>query len=166
VHKVQHKPIKDSSYGLNLKRSKELECAKNWCTGLSGVPPDSVRCTRAVHSKPATLGKMEARSAIIHWIVWWASGAMAIYAQRSTLTDEQCSTVPRQKSEQWSQRAPNCPVSQEDKAPTVVRAPNPNGWVTWRRTGQGTVPVRWRIGLCGAPIANSLPNGYGSGWGL
>jgi hypothetical protein len=38
--------------------------------------------------------------------------------------------------------APNCPVPQEGKAPTVARAPTPNGWVTWRRTGQRTVPVR------------------------
>jgi hypothetical protein len=33
-------------------------------------------------------------------------------------------------------------VPQEDKAPTVNSALNPNGWVTWWRTGQGTVPVR------------------------
>jgi hypothetical protein len=52
---------------------------------------------------------------------------------------------------------PNCPVPQEDKAPTVDRAPNPNGWVTWRRTGQLTRPVWWRTGLSGAPIASSLP---------
>jgi hypothetical protein len=65
-------------------------------------------------------------------------------------------------------RASDCPVSQEDKAPTVDPAPNPNGWVTvmWRHTGQGTVSVRWRTGLSGAPIASSLPNGYQSGWGL
>ena len=57
-----------------------------------------------------------------------------------------------QKSEQQSQRgtglsgvAPDCPVPQEDKAPTVARAPNPNGWVTWRRTEQRTVPVWWLI---------------------
>jgi hypothetical protein len=62
--------------------------------------------------------------------------------------------------------APDCPVPQENKAPTVDRAPNPNSWVTWRRTGQGTVPVRWRTRLSGAPIASSLPNGYQSGWGL
>jgi hypothetical protein len=50
-----------------------------------------------------------------------------------------------QKSEQQSQRdtglsgvAPDCPVPQEDNAPTVDSAPNPNGWVTWRRTGQCT----------------------------
>jgi hypothetical protein len=48
VHKVQHKPIKESSYGHNFKGAKGLECAENWHTGLSGVPPDSVRCTRAV----------------------------------------------------------------------------------------------------------------------
>jgi hypothetical protein len=62
--------------------------------------------------------------------------------------------------------APDCPVPQEDKAPTVDPALNPNGWVTWRRTGQGTVHVRWRTGLSGAPFASSLPNGYGSGWEL
>ena len=38
--------------------------------------------------------------------------------------------------------APDYLMPQEDKAPTVDPAPNPNGWVTWRRTGQGIVPVR------------------------
>jgi hypothetical protein len=60
--------------------------------------------------------------------------------------------------------APDCPVPQEDKGPTVDSSSNPNGWVTWRCTGQGTVPVRWRTGLSGAPIASNLP--YQSGWGL
>jgi hypothetical protein len=55
--------------------------------------------------------------------------------------------------------APDCPVPQEDKASNGRPAPNPNGWVTRRRIGQGTE-------LPGAPIASSLPNGYGSGWGL
>jgi hypothetical protein len=54
--------------------------------------------------------------------------------------------------------APDCPVPQEDKAPTVDFAPNPNDWVTWRGTGQCTVPVWWRTRLSGAPIASSLPN--------
>jgi hypothetical protein len=56
-----------------------------------------------------------------------------------------------------SRVAPDCPVPQEDKASNCRPAPNPNGWVTWRRTGQGTVPIRWRTGLSGAPIASSLP---------
>jgi hypothetical protein len=71
-----------------------------------------------------------------------------------------------QKSELRSQRAPDCPVPQEDKVPTVTRALNPNSWVTWRRTGQHTVHVRWRTGLSGAPIVSSFPNGYLGGWGL
>jgi hypothetical protein len=36
-------------------------------------------------------------------------------------------------------------------------APNPNGWVTWQRTGLRTVPVRWRTKLSGAPIASNPP---------
>jgi hypothetical protein len=88
---------------------------------------------------------------------------------KSTCHSEQCAT----ESEQRSQRgiglsivALDCPVTQEDKASNGRLAPNSNGWVTWQRTGQGTVPFRWRTGLSGAPIASSLPNGYGSGWGL
>jgi hypothetical protein len=34
---------------VQIQRSKGTECALVWRTGLSGVPPDSVRCTRAVH---------------------------------------------------------------------------------------------------------------------
>jgi hypothetical protein len=45
----------------------------------------------------------------------------------------------------------------EDKASNGQLLPNPNGWVTWRRTGQSTGPVPWRTGLSGAPIDSSLP---------
>jgi hypothetical protein len=53
--------------------------------------------------------------------------------------------------------APDCPVPQEDNGTNDQLLPNPNGWVTWRRTGQPIVPVRWRIGLSGAPIDNNHP---------
>jgi hypothetical protein len=62
--------------------------------------------------------------------------------------------------------APDSPVPQGYKAPTVDFALNHNGWVTWQRTGQPIVHVRWRTGLSGAPIASSLPNGYFGGWWL
>jgi hypothetical protein len=42
--------------------------------------------------------------------------------------------------------APDYPVPQEDKASNGRLLPNPNGWVTWRRTG-----------LSGGPIDSSLP---------
>jgi hypothetical protein len=70
----------DSGYrqGLNLNRSKELECAVDWRTGFSGVPPDSVRCTWAVQVPTShRLGKTQVRSAIIHRTVRCASGATA-----------------------------------------------------------------------------------------
>jgi hypothetical protein len=35
-------------------------------TGLSGVPPDSVRCTRGLQVELVTFGKIQRRSAIIH----------------------------------------------------------------------------------------------------
>jgi hypothetical protein len=37
-----------------------------WRTGLSGVPPDSVRCTRGLHAELFTFGKIQRHSAIIH----------------------------------------------------------------------------------------------------
>jgi hypothetical protein len=55
--------------------------------------------------------------------------------------------------------APDCPVPLEDKGANGQLLQNPNGWVTWRRTGQPTMLVRWRIGLSGVPIDSSLPNG-------
>jgi hypothetical protein len=97
----------------------------------------------------ATLGKMKARSAIIRRTIRCANGTTATSRQQSTLTVGTVHHCSTQKSEQWSQRgtglsgvAPDYPVPQEDKAPTVDSALNPNGWVTWRRTGHWTVPVR------------------------
>jgi hypothetical protein len=62
--------------------------------------------------------------------------------------------------------ASDCPVPQEDNGANGRLLPNPNDWVTWRRTGQPTVPVRWRPGLSGAPIDNSLLQWPFGGCGL
>jgi hypothetical protein len=53
---------------------KKLECAEERRTGLSGVPPDNVRCTRTVQLKPTTLGFLETHSAIIQRTVRCATG--------------------------------------------------------------------------------------------
>jgi hypothetical protein len=42
--KVQHKPIKSPIKGSNRKEQNQPKAALFWCTGLSGVPPDSDRC--------------------------------------------------------------------------------------------------------------------------
>jgi hypothetical protein len=46
VPKVQHKPIKRSKLGFKREEQKKPKKTLVWRTGLSGVPPDSVRCTR------------------------------------------------------------------------------------------------------------------------
>jgi hypothetical protein len=49
---------------------------------VSGAPPDSVRCTRIVQLKPATLGFFQARSAIIHRTVRCATGQSGAPAEQ------------------------------------------------------------------------------------
>jgi hypothetical protein len=68
--------------------------------------------------------------------------------------------VSWQKSEQEVRGAPDCPVPQEDKAPMVDRAPNPNGRLTWRRTGQRIVPVRCAHRQQPWPTATKVVGGY------
>jgi hypothetical protein len=167
--KVQHKLI-NIQFRDPIQRSKRNQV----CCGLahrtvSGAPG-------LYRVQAATLGFSQARSAIIHRTVRRATGLSGEPAGNGYLratvdyksTDEGNSAaaeVRAAKSEGTglSGVAPDCPMPQGDKAPTVDFAPNPNNWVTWRRTGQPTVPVRWRTGLSGAPIDSSLPNGYFGG---
>jgi hypothetical protein len=69
-----------------------------------------------------------------------------------------------QKSERRSQRAPDCPMQQDDIGSNGRPAPNPNGCADVARTGQCTVTVRWRTGLSGAPIASRNQPTTRSGW--
>jgi hypothetical protein len=102
----------------------------------------TVRCTRSYNSEPATLGNSRACSAIIHWTVWWASRATALCAPTIDWQDEQCNTVSRRSQSSEVRGAPDCPVQLEDKSSNGRPAPNPNGWLTWRHTGQRTVSIR------------------------
>jgi hypothetical protein len=134
------------------------------------VPPDSVRCT-----KDRTLRRshtQEFNRALRCNLSDCPVCQRATTIERATVdsnsrnSELQCAAevnVAKSEGTGLSDVAPDCPVPQEDKAPTVHFALNPNSWVTWRRTGQCTVSVRWRIGLSGAPFASSLPNDYGSG---
>jgi hypothetical protein len=102
---------------------------------VSGAP-GPYRC------QPATLGNSRVHSAIIHRNVRCANGATAICTNGRLCIDEQYAIVPRRSQSSEVRGAPDCLVPQEDKAPTVNQALNPNDWVAWWRTGQGTVPVR------------------------
>jgi hypothetical protein len=134
--------------------------------------PDCPVCHRTVSGAPgpyrvqaATLGFSQAHYAIIHWTDRCATGLSGESAGNDYLramvdcksTDEVNSAVAEVRSTksegtELSGVAPDYPTPQGDKAPAVDFAPNPNGWVTWQRTG-----------LSGAPIARSLPNGYFGG---
>jgi hypothetical protein len=73
VPKVHNKPIKIPIKDSNKESKRQPKCALVWRTGLSGVPPDSVRCTREPNSELLTFGNSGSRSAIIHRTVWWPS---------------------------------------------------------------------------------------------
>jgi hypothetical protein len=117
VPKVQHKPIKRSKLGFKRKEQKKPKRTLVWRTGLSGVPPDSVRCLGSYDFKLATFEFLKSHSAIIHRTARCTSGATAP-AQRSTATDT-CKSVTvrgqfaqsqssRQKAH-WTVNSP-CPV--------------------------------------------------------
>jgi hypothetical protein len=137
VPKVHNKPIKRPRKDSNKKSKRLPKCALVWRTGLSGAPPDSVRCTREPDSKLATFGNSGSHSAIIHWTVRCASRITATQRQRSSVTAVnalQCA----QKSEQ-SQKAhrtvnSDCPVHHRTvrwpRCQKLQRSES-NGQVTW-----------------------------------
>jgi hypothetical protein len=166
VHKGSTQTNKYSSYGSNPKEQKKLECAEERRTGLSGVPPDSVWCTRTVQLKPATLGFLQALSAIIHRTVQCDTGLPGAPAEQRlnhATVDSAKATVlysVRQKSEAHRTVNRTCPVwhwtvqcRKRTKPPTVNCSRTLT--VGWR--GGASDSVRWRTGLSGAPINSSLP---------
>jgi hypothetical protein len=82
VPKVLNKPIKRPRKDSNKESKRQLKCVLVWRTGLSGVPPDSVRCTREPDSKLATFGKSGSRSAIIHRTVRCSTGLSGVPAEQ------------------------------------------------------------------------------------
>jgi hypothetical protein len=173
VPKVHFKPIKRPKKGFKYREQSQPKCPLVWRTGLSGVPPDSVRCTRDSNSELLTFGNSGGRSAIIHRtvrcstgqcpvahrIVRCASGATATSRQRSSAEGIKCATVRARvraepdgapDSEQYlSDAPPDCPVAQKTEAPTV----------RIQRLGDvagAPDSVRWRTRLSGVPCDNSL----------
>jgi hypothetical protein len=144
-------------------------------TGLSGAPPDSVRCTREFWSKLTTFGKSGSRSAIIHRTVRCCTGLSGVPAEQRLLRANgrlqravnalQCA----QKSEQ-SQKAhrtvnSDCPVHHRTlrwPRRQKLQRSNPNGRVTWlaHRTVSGGAPD---CPVCHTTAAST--NGSFGGWG-
>jgi hypothetical protein len=101
------------------------------------VPPDSVRCTRALDAELATFGKMGGRSAIIHRTVRCASGATA--TSRATVDCNAFNARQRTQRTEHAQLAHRtiyrtCPVHHRTaQRPHLseLQWSNPNGLLTW-----------------------------------
>jgi hypothetical protein len=78
VPKVQHKPIKSPRYGSKRKEQKKPKAALVWHTGLSGVPPDSVWCTREINYELLSFWFLESHSTIIHRTVRCSTGLSGV----------------------------------------------------------------------------------------
>jgi hypothetical protein len=93
------------------------------------VPPDSVRCTRALVAELATFGKIRGRSSIIHRTVRCASGATATSRATVDCNRIQCATVRARvraravgapdSLQDLSGAPPDSPEAPQVRAPTV-----------------------------------------------
>jgi hypothetical protein len=166
VLKVQHKPIKTYKLWFKRKEQKKPKRTLVWRTRLSGVPPDSVRCPGSINSKLLSFGFLRGRSAIIHRSVRCATKLSGVPTEQRLQrygplqqtpvkalqyadSSQRVRAVPEgaPDSEQWlSGAAPDCPVLQDVRAPTVETVRTLT--VGWRG---------WHTGLSGAPIDSSPP---------
>jgi hypothetical protein len=175
VPKVHSKPIKRPRKGSNKESKRQPKCALVWRTGLSGVPPDNVRCTREFQSELATFGNSGSRSAIIYRTIRCSTGLSGVPAEQRLLRANGRlqravnALQSAQKSEQ-SQKAhrtvnSDCPVHHRTvrwSRRQKLQWSNPNGRVTWlaHRTVSGGAP--------NCPVRHSTAastNGSFGGWG-
>jgi hypothetical protein len=175
VPKVHNKPIQSQKKGFKTKEQSIPKAAMVWRTGLSGVPPDSIRCTREFDSELASFRNLGGRSAIIHRTVRCNTGLSGVPAEQrllrandrlqKTLNALQCtpacaevragakrrtrqSTGPVRCTTGLSGAPPDCPVS------PIVRAPMVG--TQWPGDVAGAPDsVRWRTRLSGAPFDRS-----------
>jgi hypothetical protein len=132
------------------------------------VPPDSVRCTRAIDAELATFRNFRGRFAIIHRTVRCASGATATSRATVVCNRIQCATVRARvraravgapdSLQDLSGAPPDNPEAPQVRAPTV----EPQRLADVAGTPDN---VRWRTGLSGAPCDSSLPTAIFGGWG-
>jgi hypothetical protein len=138
VHKCSTQTNKRSELGFKSKGAKEPKGALIWRTGLSGVPPDSVRCTRTVQLRTRHLRVFEGAlrynspdCPVCHRTVrctkrsngYQRNGRLQRTPANATVRAEvRVAVRGAPDSEQYLfGAAPDCSVPLEDKAPTVVR---------------------------------------------
>jgi hypothetical protein len=148
VPKVHNKPIKRPRRGSNKESKRQPKGTLVWRIGLSGVPPDNVRCTRELDAELATFEKISGRSDIIHRTVRCASGATA--TSRATVICNRINAlqcVPESEHAREAHRTVyrTCPVPHRTAQRAYkleLQRSNPYGWLTWlaHQTVSGGAP--------------------------
>jgi hypothetical protein len=143
VLKVQHKPIKRYKLGFKRKEQKKSKRTLVWRTGLSGVQPDSVRCTRDRTGWTPHLRVSEAAlrynsqaelpsGATVASATVDSNGRLTTWTVRRQFAQSQSNA--RRCTGQWTvlvrcdtglSGAPSCQSS------NGRNCQNPNDWVTW-----------------------------------
>jgi hypothetical protein len=143
--------------GSNKESKGQPKCALVWRTGLSGVPPDSVRCTRGLQAELLTFGNFQRSSAIIHRTVRCTTGQCPVPQGRATLNSPTSGirsakihrTVRRDSGATATSRATvDCNTL---NAPAHAEEQSTRGW----HTGQPIGPVRCTTGQPGGPTRQS-----------
>jgi hypothetical protein len=80
--------------GSNKESKGQPKAALVWRTGLSGAPPDSVRCTRELDAQLFTFGNFQRSSAIIHQTVRCTTGQCPVPQGRATLNSPASGICP------------------------------------------------------------------------
>ena len=79
------KPIKRTRQGSKERSKEKPKCSLVWRTGLSGVPPDSVRCTREDCLQTLHLRVSQAQPTIIHRTVRCTTGQCPVLQSEAAL---------------------------------------------------------------------------------
>jgi hypothetical protein len=144
-----------------------------WRTGLSGVPPDSVRCTRGLQAKLFTFGNSQRRSTIIHRTVRCTTGQCPVLQGRATLNSpasgirsaiihRTCTVHTGLSGEPAEQRLlrANGRLQHIKCAPARAEEQCTRGW----HTGQSTGLVQCATGQPGGPTRQSSNGRNPTAW--
>jgi hypothetical protein len=127
--KGSHQTNKKTENDSNIESKSHPKCPLVWRTGLSGAPPDSVRCTRDSNSELLTFRNSGSQYVIIHRTVRCSTGQCPV-CQRS---NGYFSANGHLQLHSIRYSARRCQARAR------------------RRTGQSTGPVRCTTGLSGGP---------------
>jgi hypothetical protein len=158
----------------STKRAKGLpKAALVWRTGLSGVPPDSVRCTRELDAQLRTFGNFQRHFAIIHRTCPVHTGQCPVLQRRATLNSpasdfrsaiihRTCLVYTGQSGEPAEQRLLRT-NGHLQKQLMRARARRSQARAKWR-TRHSTVHVRCATGHPGGPSSQSSNDRNPTAW--